>query len=201
MEIGRRGVARLAVRRPRHASLHRHRGAVRGRAAANLERRSERRVARFAHSSGLHDRLGPGRGAVRTVGRSPRSLAGASAHDSHLRDLHRARLFRHSLVAPADISISRRARHRRRMGRRRLAALGNMAATLAAVDRGGVADSREYRLALGRRGHFSPGRRAGAMRVSGRSATGAAGLVDPPRGARARGVACGPRASRAGASP
>ena len=44
-----------------------------------------------------------------------------------------------------DLPLPRRARHRRRMGGRRVAALGDVAAALAALDRGGPADGRQPR--------------------------------------------------------
>ncbi len=68
-------------------------------------------------------------------------------------------------------------------------ALGDLAAPVAAMDRGGAPDRRQRRHPRRGPGQFHPGRRAAAISVPGRRAAGAAGALDSPRGARNGGMA------------
>ena len=95
----------------------------------------------WALGGGFFGRLGD------RLGRS-RALC---ADDPDLRPLHRALGGRADLVAPADLPVPGRAGDRRRVGRRRLAALGDLAATVAAVAGGGAPVGGECRHPAGRR--------------------------------------------------
>ena len=149
------------------------------------------RVGRYGSiiQGGVHARLGAGRRVLRAHRRPAGPRARAEPHRADLRRVHRAVLLRAGLVAPAHLPVPGRAGHRRRMGGGRVVALGNLAAPMAALDRGGAPDRRQRRHPRRRPGQCHPGRRAAALSVPGRRAAGAAGVLDSPRGARTGGMA------------
>ena len=93
-------------------------------------------------SGGVPGRLGARRRLLRPHRRSARPQPRADADDPHLRALHRAVVLRADVVAAADLPFPRRARHRRRMGGGRVAAVARpgrgVAAWMAAVLQTGV---------------------------------------------------------------
>ena len=142
---------------------------------------------------GVPARLGARRRVLRADRRPPRAEPGAEPDDPDLCALHRLSALRADLVATAHLPLPGRARHRRRVGGRRVAALGDLAQALAALDRGGAADGRQHRRPAGR-GHDLRARRPEpSPGLPGRRPPRAARLLDPPGGARARGVARRPR--------
>src|SRR5437773_1126635 len=93
---------------------------------------------------GLPRGLGPRGRVLRAARRQARPRARAEPHDPHLRRLHRSLLRGAGLVAAPDLPVRGGARHRRRMGRRLLAALRDVAPPVAAVDLGGASGRGEH---------------------------------------------------------
>ena len=111
--------------------------------------------------------------------------------DSHLCPIHRPVVLRPDVVAIADLPLHGGVGNRRRVGSGGVAALGNLAEKLAAVDGGRAATGGQPR-----RDHRGAGRAGvgGSCRphaVSRRHCTGAVGALDSPPSAGNRGVARG----------
>ena len=167
------------------AAHRRHAGRARG-------------VVQLAHPGGLPARLGARRRVLRADRRSPGAEPGAQPDDPDLCVLHGVLGVRADVVAPAHLPVRGRARHRGRVGRRRVAAVGDVAQALAALDRGDPADGGQPRRPAGR-GHDLRARRPEpSPGVPGRRPPRAPGLLDPQGGPRARRVA---RRPRRGADP
>ena len=181
MAIGHGCLARLAVRRAGHAPLHARRDARRGAAARRDEHgRSGSEGEERLHPGRLPARLGARRIVLRPAGRHPRAEPCALAHHPHVRALHRRVRLRADVVAVHAVPLHRGARHRRRMGGGRFAALGDVAEALASVDRGDAADRRQPR---------HPARRA-HRRASLARAAPARGALRLPRRACCRPFSC-----------
>ena len=199
MALGHRRLAGLDLRRAGHAPLYPGGGAVcRAVARGRQHHRPARGPVWLDHPGRLHARLGAGRRVLRAHRRPAGPRAYAEPHCPNLRRLHRAVLLCADLVAPAHLPVSGCAGHRWGMGGGGVVALGNLAAPVAALDRGGAPDRRQRRHPRRRAGQCHPSRGSPALSVPGRRAAGLAGLLDPPRGARNGGVAVG---QGAGSSP
>ena len=142
-----RRLAGLAVRRPGHAPLRPGRGPVRRRAARRRPTRATRRVGWYSSWIQAAFLVGwaLGGGFFGRVGDLHRPQPRALPDDPHLRAVHRPVLLRADVVAPADLPVPGRPRDRRRVGGRGLAAVGDLAAALAALDRGRAPDRRQHR--------------------------------------------------------
>ena len=90
-------------------------------------------------------RMGHGRRCIRTPRRSPGAQPHAGADNPDLRGLYRAFILCHRLVASFDIPIPLGFGHRRRMGRRVVAAVRNVAFPLAALGGGSPPNRRKRR--------------------------------------------------------
>ena len=192
VEVGRRGLAGMAVRRLGHASLFAG-GADDGGAVARRVRHAlgPRGRVQLVDSSGVPGGLGAGRRVLRTDRRPAGTQLHAEPDDSHLCRVHRLVVFRANLVGVAHFPIRRGVGDRRGMGRRCFAALGNMAPALATLDRRGVANRREYRSAVRHGGGRVAIRLCRSDVVSRGDRPGAIGVLDSPASARDRRMACG----------
>ena len=200
VEVGHRGLAGLAVRRPGHAPVHAGRRPVRRGAARPSRTRGTRASAGTARwiqaafllgwalGGGFFGRIGDRLGRSRALSLTILTYAlftGLSAF---------AQTWWHLLIFRFLAALG----HRRRVGGRRVAAVGDLAQALAALDRGGAADRGQHRRPAGR-GHDLRARRPEPPPgLPGRRPARPARLLDPPRGPRARGVA---RRPRGGAGP
>ena len=205
VEVGDRRMARLAVRRPGHASLRPGRGPVRRRADRG-DRHAERsrRLVQLVDPGRVPGRLGAGRRLLRSRRRPDRPQPGALPDDPHLRAVHRPGLLRANVVATAHRTIPGRPRHRRRVGGRGIVAVGDLAPPLASLDRRRAPDRREHRRPAGLVRDVSAGGPEPSRGLPGRRAACPARVLDPPRGPRDRGMADGQattRPTRARASP
>ena len=140
------------------------------------------RVVQLVDPGGVPARLGAGGRAVRPDRRSIGAEPGVCVDDPDLRPVHRPVIDRADLVALADLPVPGGAGDRRRVGGGGLAALGDLAPALAALDRRGapVGGERGHPAGLGRR--LPDGRREPPAGLPGRRAAGLAGALDPPRG-------------------
>src|SRR5205085_9795666 len=122
--------------------------------------------------------LGVGRRFLWTDWRSARARARALPYRSDLRRLHGSFFFRAAMVALADLSISGRARRRRRMGGRGLAPIGDLAEEMAALAGGGAANRSQCRRAGRGAGEHHYGRAAAALSIPRRHIAGLARALD-----------------------
>ena len=99
--------------------------------------------------------LGVGRRVLRADRRSAGAQPGLDAYDSHVRAVHGAVVLCADVVAPVDLPIFGGAGDWRRMGGGGVAAFGDLAGALAALDGGGAAKRGESRRAAGDAGRVS----------------------------------------------
>ena len=190
MAFGRRSLARLDLRRPGHASLHAGGGAVRGGAARRIGHHGPPRgTVQFHHPGGIPAGLGARRRLLRTHRGPARPRAHAEPHGADLCRLHRFVLLRRRVVAPPHLPVPGGLGDRRRMGRRRVTPLRNLAAPMASLGRRRPPDGCERRHPAGGSGQLYPRRPTAALPLPGGGPPRAVGLLDSPSRARAPGMA------------
>ncbi len=180
-------MAGLALRRPGHAPLRPGRRAVRCRAIGcyrHAER--DRRLVQLVDPGGVSGWLGARRRFLRADRRphwpQPRSLL----DHNDVCAIHGIGLLRTNVVATVDRPLPGGARHRRRVGGGGLAAFGDMAAAVAALDCRGAPERCQRRRFARFSGDVCTGRSQAPRRVPGRPAASAFGIVDTVGGSRNR---------------
>jgi hypothetical protein len=120
--------------------------------------------------------------------RSSRPQSRAGPDHPYLRLFHRTFVFCANLVAASRLSFSRRTRDRWRMGRRRVAARGNLAEALAAMARGYSPDRGKLRRPARLSFRLAPRRHAAPHDLPGRHSTSADHALDSQGGTGAGSV-------------
>ncbi len=185
MALGHSGLAWVDVRRAGHASLYARCSPIRGATAHGHEHDGPtRRPLRFNHSRWIPARMGPGWRLFWPHWGSARPRARVESHGADLRTVYRALVFRPNLVALVHLSLPCGAGYRRRMGRWRIIAVRDLASQVAALDRRRAPKRCQHRHTRRGLGNFRAGRRAAALRFSGRHPAGPARVLDSPRCSR-----------------